>query len=60
MGTSASSWEDAARQAVEIATKTLEDCRIAEVEKLDMTIAEGKVTKYRAKLKLSFKYRKEE
>ncbi len=56
VGTSTSSWEDAARTAVERASGTLRDLRIAEVEKLDMTVEDNKVTLFRAKLKLSFKY----
>jgi flavin-binding protein dodecin len=56
IGTSPSSWEDAARAAVERASGTLRDLRIAEVEKLDMTVEDNKVTLFRAKIKLSFKY----
>lgn len=56
VGTSATSWEDAAKQAVEIAGKSLRDLRIAEIGKLDMKIEDGKVTAYRARVKLSFKY----
>jgi flavin-binding protein dodecin len=56
VGTSKTSWEDAARNAVETAAKTLEDLRVAEVVKLDMTIDENKVTSYRARVNLSFKY----
>ncbi len=56
VGTSTESWEKAAAAAVETASKTLQDLRIAEVLQLDMQIEEGKVTAYRAKLKLSFKY----
>jgi flavin-binding protein dodecin len=56
VGTSATSWEDAARVAVERASGTLRDLRIAEVEQLDMTVEDNKVTMYRAKIKLSFKY----
>ena len=56
IGTSANSWEDAARTAVERASGTLRDLRIAEVEKLDMTVEDNKVTLFRAKIKLSFKY----
>ena len=56
VGTSTESWEKAAAAAVETASKTLQDLRIAEVLHLDMQIEDGKVTAYRAKLKLSFKY----
>jgi dodecin len=56
VGTSPSSWEDAAKTAVERASGTLRDLRIAEVLQLDMTVEDNRVTLYRAKLKLSFKY----
>jgi len=56
IGTSAVSWEDAAKNAVEIASKSLRDLRIAEVSKLDLKIEDGKVAAYRARLSLSFKY----
>jgi flavin-binding protein dodecin len=56
VGTSTKSWEDAAREAVETAAKTLRDLRIAEVEELDMQIEKGKVVNYRAKVRVSFKY----
>jgi flavin-binding protein dodecin len=56
IGTSESSWEDAAKHAVETATKTLRDLRVAEVNKLDLVIVEGKVTAFRARVSLSFKY----
>ncbi len=56
VGTSTDSWEKAAAAAVQKASKTLRDLRIAEVEQLDMTLDEGKVVAYRAKVKLSFKY----
>jgi len=55
VGTSTTSWEDAAKIAVERAAKSLRDLRIAEVVKLDMAVDNGKVT-YRAKLKVSFKH----
>jgi len=60
VGTSTTSWEEAARTAVEAAGKSLRDLRIAEITKLDMTIADGKVTAYRARVDVSFKYLKEE
>jgi dodecin len=56
IGTSADSWEDAARNAIEAAAKSLRDLRIAEVSKLDMKIEDGKVVAYRARVSLSFKY----
>jgi flavin-binding protein dodecin len=56
VGSSPTSWEDAAKNAVESAGKTLRDLRIAEITKLDMKIENGKVTAYRAKVNLSFKY----
>jgi flavin-binding protein dodecin len=56
IGTSADSWEDAAKSAVETAAKSLRDLRVAEVCKLDMKIEGGKVVAYRAKVSLSFKY----
>ena len=56
VGTSEVSWEDAAKNAVETAGKSLRDLRIAEVTKLDMKIEDGKVAAYRARLNISFKY----
>jgi len=56
IGTSAKSWEDAAKSAVETASGTLRDLRIAEVVKLDVKIEGGKVLEYRTRLQLSFKY----
>jgi flavin-binding protein dodecin len=56
IGTSPVSWEDAAKNAVETAAKTLRDLRVAEVEKLDLKVDGGKVMAYRAKVSLSFKY----
>jgi dodecin len=56
IGTSPNSWEDAAKNAVETAAKTLRDLRIAEVCKLDMRIEDGTVVEYRARVMLSFKY----
>jgi flavin-binding protein dodecin len=55
VGTSTASWEDAARNAVETAAKSLRDLRVAEVTELDMALDNGKVT-YRAKINVSFKY----
>lgn len=56
VGTSKKSWEDAAKTAVETSAKTLKDLRIAEVVKLDLVIENGKVTAYRARVNISFKY----
>ena len=56
IGTSAVSWEAAAKNAVEIAGKSLRDLRVAEVSKLDMKVEDGKVVAYRARVSLSFKY----
>jgi dodecin len=56
VGTSDQSWEAAARTAVETAARTVRDLRIAEVVKLDLTIEDGKVATYRARLNVSFKY----
>lgn len=56
VGTSKDSWEDAAKNAVKAAAKTLRDLRVAEIVKLDMVIEGGKVTAYRARVNLSFKY----
>ena len=55
VGTSDTSWEEAAKIAVETANKSLVDLRIAEVVKLDMTVNNGKVSSFRARLNLSFK-----
>jgi flavin-binding protein dodecin len=60
VGTSTDSWEKAAAAAVETASKSLQDLRIAEVVELDMQLEGGKVALYRAKVKVSFKYRQEE
>ena len=56
VGTSDKSWEDAAKNAVETAGGSLQDLRIAEVIQMDMTLENGKVTSYRTRLKVSFKY----
>ena len=56
IGTSASSWEDAAKNAVKTASKSLRDLRIAEITKLDVRIENGKISQFRARLSLSFKY----
>ena len=57
IGTSNNSWEDAAKNAVERASKSLQNLRIAEIKDLDMKIEDGKVTAYRAKVSLSFKFK---
>ena len=59
VGTSTESWEKAARTAVERASQSLRDLRIAEVAELDMQIENGQVKAYRAKVKVSFKYENE-
>ena len=56
IGTSSSSWEDAAKNAVQTASGTIRHLRIAEITKLDMRLEEGKVVQYRARVSLSFKY----
>lgn len=56
VGSSATSWEDAARSAVAAAAKTLRDLRVAEIGKLDMKIENGKVVAFRARVSMSFKY----
>lgn len=56
VGTSTESWEKAAAVAVERASKTLRDLRVAEVEELDMILENGKVAAYRAKVRVSFKF----
>ena len=56
VGTSPDSWEKAAAAAVERASASLRDLRIAEVVELDMQLEDGKVRAYRAKVKVSFKY----
>ncbi|MBI3374276.1 MAG: dodecin domain-containing protein [Betaproteobacteria bacterium] len=56
IGLSATSWEDAARNAVNTASKSLRDLRIAEVVKMDVKVDNGKITAFRTRLALSFKY----
>ena len=56
VGTSTTSWEDAAKNAIELASKSLRDLRIAEVITLDTKIEDGKVVGYQARVRLSFKY----
>jgi len=57
VGTSELSWEDAARNAVETASRSLQDLRVAEVVKLDLKVENGKVVAFRSRLALSFKFR---
>jgi flavin-binding protein dodecin len=56
VGTSSESWEKAAEEAMNVTSKSLRDLRIAEVDKLDIQMEDGKIKAYRAKLKVSFKY----
>ena len=57
VGTSTESWEKAVQAAVDRAGQSLEDLRVAEVSELDVTLSNGKVEAYRAKVKVSFKYK---
>ena len=59
VGSSPTSWEEAAKNAVETASKSLSDLRVAEISKLDMKVEGGRVTAYRARVNLSFKYKTE-
>ena len=56
IGTSETSWEEAAKNAVETAAHTLRDLRVGEIMKLDVTIEDGRVSHYRARVNISFKY----
>jgi dodecin len=56
IGTSSQSWEEAAKNAVETAARTVRDLRVGEIVKLDLTIEDGHVTLYRARVNISFKY----
>lgn len=58
VGTSTKSWEEAAKTAVETASESLKDLRVAEVTRLDMTVENGKVKSFRARVDVSFKYLK--
>jgi flavin-binding protein dodecin len=60
VGTSTDSWEKAARTAVERASQSLRDLRVAEIVELDMQITDGKVDAYRAKVKVSFKFEEQQ
>ena len=59
VGTSKNSWEEATKNAIETASKSLEDLRIAEIVKMDVAIENGKVSAFRIRLNLSFKYHSE-
>ena len=59
IGTSTTSWEDAAQNAINAAGRSLRDLRIAEIGKLDMKVEDGRVAAYRARVQLSFKYQNE-
>ena len=56
VGTSDESWEDAARQAIQMAKKSVRDMRIAEIGKLDVRLDDGKIVEFRARVNVSFKY----
>ena len=56
VGTSRNSWEEAAKNAVQTASRSLRDLRVAEVTKMDMAIEDGKIISFRTRLRLSFKY----
>jgi len=56
IGTSSESWASAARTAVETAAKTVRDLRVAEVDRMDVTIENGQISSYRVRLNISFKY----
>lgn len=60
IGTSPTSWEEAAKNAIETASKSLKNLRIAEIIKLDLRVEDGKVSAYRARVNLSFKYESED
>jgi len=56
VGTSEESWEDAAKQAIKMASKSLRDLRIAEIDKLDVRLDDGEIVEYRVRAKVSFKF----
>ncbi len=60
VGSSEASWEQAAKNAVERASQSLRDLRVAEVAEMDMKVEDGKVTAFRVRMKLSFKYKGED
>jgi len=59
-GTSEISWEDATKNIIEVAARTLRDLRVAEISRLDVKIRDNQIVKYRVRLRLSFKYEQEE
>lgn len=59
VGTSDKSWEEAAKTAIETAGESLKDLRVAEVTRLDLTVEDGKITSFRTRLNVSFKYHKD-
>jgi len=59
VGTSSDSWEKAAQNAINTASRNLRDLRIAEVGQLDVQLEEGKIVRYRAKVKVSFRYQED-
>lgn len=60
VGTSPTSWEEAARAAIEMANDTLRDLRVAEITKLDVRLDDGEIVEYRARVMISFKYERDE
>lgn len=60
IGTSATSWEDAARVAIETAGESVRDLRVAEITKLDVRLDDGEIVEYRARVMISFKYEKDD
>jgi flavin-binding protein dodecin len=56
VGTSEESWEDAAKQAIDVANKSLRGLRVAEIAKMDVRLDEGKIVEYRVRVNVSFKY----
>ena len=60
VGTSPTSWEDAARTAIETASDSLRDLRVAEITKLDVRLDDGEIVEYRVRVMISFKYEGEE
>lgn len=56
IGSSPKSWEEAAKNAIETASKTLQDIRVAEIKEFDLKLEDGKIVSYRTKLNVSFKY----
>ena len=56
VGTSENSWEDAAKQAIDLANKSLRGLRVAEISKMDVRLDNGKIVEYRVRVNVSFKY----